>query len=40
MDWIAARNLEATQTWQAAGYNPPWTLPWLRRNEVLVTLAE
>ena len=22
-----------------AGYNPPWTIPMLRRNEVLVTLS-
>ena len=37
--WIEARSLEHTGDWQMAGYNPPWTIPALRRNEVLVTLA-
>lgn len=23
---------------QSAGYNPPWTIPWFRRNEILVDL--
>ena len=37
--WIEARGLEHAGDWQMAGYNPPWTIPMLRRNEVLVTLA-
>ena len=37
--WIEARGLDHRQNWQLAGYNPPWTIPMLRRNEVLVTLA-
>ena len=36
--WLDARGLEHAGDWQLAGYNPPWTIPMLRRNEVLVTL--
>ena len=36
--WLEARGFEHAGDWQIAGYNPPWTLPPLRRNEVLVTL--
>ena len=36
--WIAARGLGHAGDWKAAGYNPPWTIPAFRRNEVLVTL--
>jgi len=37
-DWLASRGLAHQADWQFAGYNPPWTIPALRRNEVLVTL--
>ena len=37
--WIETRGLEHEGDWQMAGYNPPWTIPMLRRNEVLVSLA-
>jgi hypothetical protein len=37
-DWLASRGLPHSGDWRVAGYNPPWTIPALRRNEVLVTL--
>ena len=36
--WLKARGMEHADDWRVAGYNPPWTIPQLRRNEVLVTL--
>lgn len=36
--WLDARGMEHEGDWRVAGYNPPWTIPPLRRNEVLVTL--
>ncbi|MDE0343620.1 MAG: heme-binding protein [Deltaproteobacteria bacterium] len=36
--WLGARDLEHAGDWQIAGYNSPWTIPMLRRNEVLVGL--
>ncbi|MCR8825850.1 SOUL family heme-binding protein [Pseudosulfitobacter koreensis] len=38
-DWMAARNLTAQGTAEVAGYNPPWTLPPWRRNEVLIPVT-
>ena len=35
-NWIDAQGLEITGPAKAAGYNPPFTLPQLRRNEVLI----
>jgi hypothetical protein len=37
--WLQARNLHALATPQLARYNPPWTLPFLRRNEILIEIA-
>ena len=36
--WLEVRGMEHEGDWRVAGYNPPWTIPPLRRNEVLVTL--
>ncbi len=38
--WLGTRGIAHEGDWRIAGYNPPWTLPWLRRNEVIVTLSQ
>ena len=37
--WLKAKNLRAIATPQLARYDPPWTLPFFRRNEILVEIA-
>lgn len=37
-EWIAARGYRPAGPPLAAGYNPPWTLPMFRRNEVLIPI--
>ena len=34
--WIEANSLTPVSKPRWAGYNPPWTLPFLRRNEVMI----
>lgn len=34
--WVAEQGLEPLSTPRLAGYDPPWTLPRFRRNEVLI----
>ncbi len=34
--WMAAEGLAPAGPAEVAGYNPPWTLPWFRRNEILI----
>ena len=36
--WMRQRQLEAASSPRFAGYDPPWTLPFLRRNEVLIDI--
>ncbi|MEL7469700.1 MAG: heme-binding protein [Pseudomonadota bacterium] len=38
-DRMQAEGLEPVGPPEAAGYNPPWTLPPLRRNEILIPIA-
>jgi hypothetical protein len=38
--WMKARNLQSSGSPNFARYNPPWTLPFMRRNEVMITLRD
>jgi hypothetical protein len=37
--WVKQRGLTARGVVQLARYNPPWTLPFFRRNEVMVEVS-
>jgi len=37
MTWLASKNITPTGKPELARYNPPWTPPFLRRNEVMVS---
>ena len=37
--WISDQSLSPVGLPESAGYNPPWTLPPFRRNEVLIPIA-
>jgi hypothetical protein len=37
--WMAQRNLKAASSPQVARYNDPFTLPWRRRNEILIPVT-
>ena len=39
-NWIAGRGLKITGAAKAAGYNPPFTLPFLRRNEIVISVGK
>lgn len=34
--WLKNRNIKAIGTPELARYNPPWTLPFMRRNEIMI----
>jgi len=38
--WLAAQKMKTTGNPQLARYNPPWTLPMFRRNEIMLELLQ
>ena len=38
--WIISNGFEKTGSIKAAGYNPPFTIPALRRNEILISVRQ
>ncbi len=39
-NWINANGYKATGQYKSAGYNPPFTIPALRRNEVMIPIKQ
>ena len=39
-DWMKMKGLKPTGEPQFARYNPPWTLPFMRRNEVMIQVQD
>jgi DNA gyrase inhibitor GyrI len=37
--WLADHRYTEVSPPQSAGYDPPWTVPWARRNEVLIAVS-
>ncbi|MGL5099266.1 MAG: heme-binding protein, partial [Fusobacteriaceae bacterium] len=35
-EWIEKNNYKEISLPQSAGYDPPWTIPFLRRNEIQI----
>jgi hypothetical protein len=38
LTWLKTKNIQVVGTPELARYNPPWTLPFLRRNEIMVEI--
>ena len=38
MAWIQSRNALPLGNSRLARYNPPWSIPWMRRNEILIPI--
>jgi hypothetical protein len=39
-EWMKVKNLRPASEPQFARYNPPWTLPFMRRNEVMIRVLD
>ncbi len=39
IEWLKTKSLNATARPQLARYDPPWTLPFLRRNEIMLDIS-
>lgn len=39
LNWVAKRNLQVIGQPQLSRYDPPWTLPMLRRNEIMIEIS-
>ena len=39
-EWMKTKNLQATGAPKFARYNPPWTLPFMRRNEIQIDVRD
>ena len=38
MAWIKSKNALSSGNPRLARYNPPWSIPWMRRNEILIPI--
>jgi hypothetical protein len=39
-EWMKTKNLKSAGEPQFARYNPPWTLPFMRRNEIMIQVVD